>query len=601
MNIRNIAIIAHVDHGKTTLVDKLFSTAGTLDRKQVGSDRIMDNDDLERERGITILSKNASLNWKGVRINLIDTPGHADFGGQVERVLSMADGVLLVIDAFEGVMPQTRFVLEKAFANGLSPMVVVNKMDRHDARADQVLGEVFDLFIDLGAEEMALDFPAIYCSARDGWASLDANEHGTDMVPMLDAILDNFEAPNFDSEGPLQMQVATLDWNDFVGAIGIGRVRRGTIRRGSEVTLISNDGKSTRGVIKELYHIEGMERKACDVVEAGDIACIAGVKGLGLGDTIACRENPEKMTSIEIEPPTIEMEFMVNDSPFAGKEGRFVTSRQVQERLLRAATMDPALHVNTSPTGGYLVAGRGVLHLGILIENMRREGYEFAVGSPKVLLKEVDGQIHEPFEAAQVDLPNDYVGKIIEFFSKREAEINDIHQHGSRTCIKMRLPTRALIGARTHVLTLSRGEAAVSSSLEGYGPRAADIEMRHRGSLVASDSGQVTAYSLVNLEDRGHFFVAPGEQVYAGMVVGENNKDKDITLNVVRAKKMTNVRASSKDNTEKVKAAHKMCLEQFLEYLDRDELLEVTPLGLRLRKRLMNEKARLRADKETAV
>ena len=601
MNIRNIAIIAHVDHGKTTLVDKLFSAAGTLGRTQAGSDRVMDNDDLERERGITILSKNASLTWKDVRINLIDTPGHADFGGQVERVLSMADGVLLVVDAFEGVMPQTRFVLEKAFANGLSPMVVVNKMDRHDARADAVLGEVFDLFIDLGAEEMALDFPAIYCSARDGWASLDENSPGTDMNPMLDAILENFDAPQFDENSDLQMQIATLDWNDFVGAIGIGRVSRGKITRGSEITLISNEGESSKGVIKELYHIEGMERKSCDEVLAGDIACIAGVKGLRLGATITSRENPEAMQSIEIEAPTIEMEFMVNDSPFAGKEGQFLTSRQVQERLLRAATMDPALHVNPSPTGGYLVAGRGVLHLGILIENMRREGYEFAVGSPKVLLKEVGEEIHEPFELAQVDLPNDYVGKVIEFFSKREAEINDIHQHGTRTCIKMRLPTRALIGARTHVLTLSRGEGAVSSSLEGYAPRAADIEMRHRGSLVASDTGQVTAYSLTNLEDRGQFFVAPGEQVYAGMVVGENNKDKDITLNVVRAKKMTNVRASSKDNTEKVRAAHKMSLEQFLEYLDRDELLKVTPQTLRLRKRLMNEKSRLRAEKNATA
>jgi GTP-binding protein len=599
MNIRNIAIIAHVDHGKTTLVDKLFSAAGTLGRQQEGSDRVMDNDDLERERGITILAKNASLIWKDVRVNLIDTPGHADFGGQVERVLSMADGVLLVVDAFEGVMPQTRFVLEKAFANGLAPMVVVNKMDRSDARASEVIGEVFDLFVDLGAEEMALDFPVIYCSARDGWASLDEGVVGQDMAPMLDAILDNFNPPEFDSEKPLQMQIATLDWNDFVGSIGIGRVVRGVINRGEEITLISNDGVSSRGVVKELYHIEGMERKACSKVVAGDIACIAGLKNMGLGDTVSCRDNPEQIESIEIEAPTIEMEFMVNDSPFAGKEGQFVTSRQVQERLERAVMMDPALHVKPSPTGGYLVAGRGVLHLGVLIENMRREGYEFAVGSPKVLLKEVDGTMHEPFENAQVDLPNDYVGKVIEFFSKREAEIKDIHQHGSRTCIKMRLPTRALIGARTHVLTLSRGEGAISSSLEGYAPRAAEIELRHRGSLVASDTGQVTAYSLINLEDRGQFFVAPGEQVYAGMVVGENNKDKDITLNVVRAKKMTNVRAASKDNTEKVKAAYKMSLEQFLEYLDRDELLEVTPQTLRLRKRLMNEKARLRAGKET--
>ncbi len=597
MELRNIAIIAHVDHGKTTLVDGLFREAGTLDRGQQDADRIMDSNDLERERGITILSKNAALNWQGVRINLIDTPGHADFGGQVERVLSMADGVLLVVDAFEGVMPQTRFVLQKAFENRLRPLVVVNKMDRHDARADEVLGEVFDLFVELGAEELALDFPVVYCSARDRWASLEEKEQGRNMAPMLDAILDHFEPPSFDAQAPLQFQIGTLDWNDYVGRIGIGRVTRGTLRQGDEVRWVTNDGQRKRGRIKELYCYAGMERVPATSIQAGDIACVAGMEGLGLGDTLCDLVEVDPLPPICVEAPTIEMEFLVNDSPFAGKEGTYVTSRQVQERIERASMMDPALRVRIGPSGGYLVAGRGVLHLGILIENMRREGYEFAVGSPRVLLKEENGKVLEPLEDARVDVPEESMGKVIEFFGKRGAEIKDMTRQGTRASLFLSIPTRGLIGARTQVLTLTRGEGVLTSVMAGYGPRTCEIETRHNGVLVSSDSGQATAYSLRNLEDRGVFFVEPGTPIYEGMVVGENNKDNDIAINVVRAKKMTNIRSANKEIDDKIRAPRRMGLEQFLEYLDTDELLEITPQSLRLRKRLLNEKMRLRAAK----
>ena len=603
MELRNIAIIAHVDHGKTTLVDGLFKAAGTLERGQEGSDRLMDSNDLERERGITILSKNAALTWKDVRVNLIDTPGHADFGGQVERVLSMADGVLLVVDAFGGVMPQTRFVLQKAFENKLRPLVVVNKMDRQDARADAVLGEVFDLFVELGAEEMALDFPVIYASARNGWASLEEVTTGDSMEPMLDAILENFDAPNFDLEGPVQYQVGTLDWDDYVGRIGIGRVTRGVLRQGDEVRWFTNDGEKKRGRVKELYRYAGMERVPTDKVEAGDIASVAGMDGLSLGDTLVEMGNEDALPPITVEAPTIEMEFLVNDSPFAGKEGTFVTSRQVKERLERASIMDPALRITVGPSGGYLVAGRGVLHLGILIENMRREGFEFAVGSPRVLLKEDEnGKILEPMEDARVDVPEASMGKVIEFFGKRGAEISDMTRQGVRASVFFTIPTRGLIGARTQVLTLTKGEGVLTSILAGYGLRTTTIETRHNGVLVSSDTGQCTTYSLRNLEDRGVFFVANGTPIYEGMVVGENNKDNDITINIVRAKKMSNIRVANKDVDEKVRAPRIMGLEQYLEYLDTDELLEVTPQSLRLRKRQLNEKSRLRSlkSKETA-
>ena len=599
MELRNIAIVAHVDHGKTTLVDGLFREAGALARGEGDTDRLMDSNDLERERGITILSKNASVDWKGVRVNLVDTPGHADFGGQVERVLSMADGVLLVVDAFEGVMPQTKFVLRKAFENKLRPLVVVNKMDRPNARPDAVLGEVFDLFVELGAEEMALDFPVVYGSARDRWMSADENGGREDnMAPLLDAILEHFPAPHFDTEGPLQFQVGTLDWDDYVGRIGVGRVRRGVLRRGAPVAWIRNDGRTSRGTIKELYRIQGMGRVPAEEVEAGDIACLAGIDSLGLGDTLCAPDMIEALPAIEMEQPTIEMEFLVNDSPLAGREGKFVTSRQVQDRLERAAMMDPALRVSPGESGGQLVAGRGVLHLGILVENMRREGFEFAVGSPRVLVKEIDGRRCEPYEDAQVELPNETMGKVIEFFGRRGAEISEMERRGSQAVLYLRVPTRGLIGARTHVLTLTRGEGILSSMFACWDKVADAVETRNNGALVSSDNGQVTAYALRNLEDRGVFFVGPGAPVYEGMVVGESNKDKDMAINVVRQKKLTNVRSANKDVDEKIRTPRQMGLETCLEFLAADELLEVTPQSLRLRKRLLLEKQRMRARPE---
>ena len=596
METRNVAIIAHVDHGKTSLVDCLFRTAGALARSQEGSDRLLDSNDLERERGITILSKNAAVEWRGVHVNLIDTPGHADFGGEVERVLKMADGVLLLVDAFEGPMPQTRFVLRKAFENGLRPLVVINKMDRQDARPADVIGELFDLFVELGApEELALDFPVVYASAREGWAGNAPEDRDQAMAPLLDAVLAHFPAPGFDAGGPLRFQVSTLDWSDYVGRIGVGRVVRGVLRRGEEVAWVRNDGRRARGKVKELYRFQGMERIACDAVEAGDIAALAGFEGLGLGDTLCDREVVEPLAPIAVEDPTIEMEFLINDSPLAGREGRFVTSRQVQERLERAAMVDPALRVGPGPHGGMLVSGRGVLHLGILIENMRREGYEFAVGKPRVLVREIDGRKMEPLEEVQVEVPEDAMGRVIEFFGRRGAEIDGMERRGERATLFMTVSTRGMIGARTQVLTLTRGEGTVHAVSAGFGPDQGALETRHTGVLVASDTGRATAYALRGLEDRGDFFVRPGDEVYEGMVVGENNTDKDLILNVVRARKATNVRSANKDIDEKLRTAREMGLEACLEYLEDDELLEVTPGSLRLRKRQLREKDRRRA------
>jgi GTP-binding protein len=594
-SIRNVAIVAHVDHGKTSLVDCMFRTAGALQRGTESTDRLLDSNDLERERGITILSKNAAIEWQGVHVNLIDTPGHADFGGQVERVLSMADGVLLVVDAFEGPMPQTRFVLQKAFDFGLLPLVVVNKMDRKDARPDQVLGELFDLFVELGAEELALDFPVIYSSARAGWASTEETEVGTDMKPLLDQILRTVPSPELDPDGPTRIQISTLDWDNYVGRIGIGRVERGVLRHGQEVMRIANDGSKNRGRIKELYRFEGMERVAATEVRAGDIASIAGLDPLGLGDTLCDQSLVEPLPPITVEEPTIEMEFLANDSPFAGQEGKFVTSRQVAERLQRASMMDPALRINPASTGGYLVAGRGVLHLGILIENMRREGYEFAVGKPRVLIKEIDGVKHEPEEDAQVEMPEDVMGKVIEFFSKRSADISDMVRSGKRATLHMRIPTRGLLGARSQLLSLTRGEGVLSSRADGFRPWAGNLTSRHNGVLVSSHPGRITGYALRALEDRGDFFVSPSELVYGGMVVGENNKEQDITLNATKERKLTNVRSANKDVLDNLRVARKMGLEAYLEYLEDDELLEVTPQNLRLRKRILEEKARQRA------
>lgn len=596
MEVRNVAIVAHVDHGKTSLVDCLFREAGVLNRTQEGTVCLLDSNEQERERGITILSKNAAVTWRGVKINLIDTPGHADFGGQVERVLSMADGILLVVDAFEGPMPQTRFVLKKSFAAGLKPVVVLNKMDRQGVRPDTVIGELFDLFLDLGADEdLALDFPLIYSSARDGWSGRLPNQVDDGMAPLLDMILEQIQPPAMDDQAALQFQVSTLDWNDYVGRIAIGRVQRGILRRGDEVVHILNDGSRKRGKVKELYHYHGMDRVSCEAVHAGDIAALAGINGLGLGDTLCDPSQVEPLPPISIDPPTIEMEFLVNNSPLAGREGRFVTSRQVHERLQRAVMMDPALQLTIGPSGGNMVAGRGVLHLGILIETMRREEYEFAVGKPRVLTQEIDGKLNEPIEEAQIELPEDCVGRVIEFFGKRGAEFSDMQRRGETAVLFLRVPTRGMIGARTQILTLTRGEGVVSSIASGWAPLNDKIETRHNGVLIASEAGRSTAYSLRAFEDRGDFFIGSGEEVYQGMVIGENNRDNDMVLNIVRNKKLTNVRSANKDIDEKIRTPRQLGLEAMLEYVHDDELVEVTPHSLRLRKRHLVEKDRKRS------
>ena len=592
---RNVAIIAHVDHGKTTLVDGLFREAGGLARSQMGSERVMDRNDLERERGITILSKNASIDWRGVRINLIDTPGHADFGGQVERVLSMADGALLLVDAFEGPMPQTRFVLRKAFENRLRPIVVLNKMDRPEARPEAVIGEVFDLCVDLRAADWARHFPTVYASARGRWAGIAADDRGRGMAPLLDAILEQVPTPGVDENGALRFQVSTLDWSDFVGRIGIGRVHQGVLRRGATVAVVHNDGRERPGRLKELYVFEGLERVAAETVAAGDIAAVAGIEELGLGDSLCDPEQAQPLPPIRVDEPTIEMDFRVNDGPYAGLEGTYVTSRQVRDRLLRAGMMDPALRVQADTADAFKVAGRGVLHLGILIENMRREGYEFCVGKPIVLTKDIDGRRHEPIEEARVEFPEEYLGRVMEFFGVRGAEVAEMDRRGKQTVLTMHIPTRGLIGARTNLLSLTRGEGTLHAVFSGYAPERSDLSSRRNGALVATEQGKATTYALRDLEDRGEFFIRPGDPVYAGMVVGENNKDSDLPLNVVKEKKLTNMRAASKEIDEKLRPPRLMSLEMFLEYLADDELLEVTPGALRLRKRSLQRGAQRRA------
>jgi len=582
--LRNVAIIAHVDHGKTTLVDALFQESASLSRSQTG-DRVLDRNDLERERGITILAKNASLEWAGVRVNLIDTPGHADFGGQVERVLSMADGALLVVDAREGPMPQTRFVLRKAFENRLRTLVVINKMDRADARPQAVISELFDLFVDLGAEDLALDFPVVFASARDGWAGRQVDERQRGMAPLLDAILAEFPPPDDSPEGPLQFQVSTLDWSDYTGRIGIGRVRRGTLRRGMAVAWLRNDGSRANGRIKEVAVFRGLEAVPAEEVAAGDVAAVAGIEDIGLGDTLCDPEHPEARPPIRVEEPTVEMEFRVNDGPLAGRAGRFVTSRQLAGRLRRAAMIDPALRVEAGAGDRFVVAGRGLLHLGILIETMRREGYEFCVGRPRVLFREEGGKRLDPLEEATLEIPEESLGRVIEFLGQRGAEITAMERRADQAILHLRAPTRGLLGAGTRLQGLTRGQAVLHSVPVGFVPWRGDFPQRRNGSLVVTEGGRVTPYALRALEDRGEFFVAPGDEVYAGMVAGEHCREADLSVNVVRARKLTNVRSSTKDMEEKLRAPRRLGLEAMLEFLAEDELLEVTPGSLRLRKR----------------
>ena len=601
--IRNIAIVAHVDHGKTTLVDAMFRYAGTFRENQAVAERALDSGDQERERGITILAKNTAISYQGTRINIVDTPGHADFGGQVERTLNMADAVLLLVDSFEGPMPQTRFVLRKAFEHKLKALVMVNKIDRPDARPDEVLNEVFDLFVDLGADDDQLEFPVVYGSGRDGWATTDPADTNADLKPLFDLVLEHVPTPEVDPEAPARFQAATLDHDDFLGRIAVGRVERGTLDVTKRYALAHPDRDKTLSVQpKKLFRYEGLERVPTETVAPGDIAIVTGIEELGIGDTLCHPEHVEPLPAIELDEPTISMVFYVNNSPFAGQEGDYVTSRQILGRLERAATRDVALQLaRTDAADAYEVKGRGVMHLSVLIETMRREGYEFAVGKPHVILKEIDGVRCEPFERASVEVPTDHAGRIIEYLGRRRGEMLHMDSSGDLTRLEFKIPARGLIGARTSLLTLSQGEAILSHVFESWERDGGTIPRRTNGVLVSDRAGDVIAYALDGLQDRGTFFVPVGVSVYAGMIVGENNRDSDLELNVCRAKKLTNMRAAGRDDNAKIAPPKIMSLEEALEYVEDDELVEVTPKSLRLRKRLLDENERKRAKKKTAA
>ncbi|MAF65340.1 MAG: translational GTPase TypA [Planctomycetes bacterium] len=589
MSIRNIAIVAHVDHGKTTLVDAMFRFAGTVRANQQLRERALDSDAQERERGITILAKNTAINYAGVRINIVDTPGHADFGGQVERTLSLADAVLLLVDAFEGPMPQTRFVLRKALERGLRVLVMVNKIDRVDARPDDVLTEVFDLFVELGAGEEQLDFPVIFGSGRAGYAAAQPEAPRTDLAPLFEMILTEVPVPLNDSEAAVRFQATTLEHDDFVGRIAIGRVERGKLEAGARLRLCHPDRKSSPLVsVKGLFRHAGLERIAVESVSAGDVAVVAGIDDLSIGDTLCDPEHVEPLPAITIDEPTITMEFLVNDSPFAGQEGRYVTSRHLLDRLERAQIRDVALSVNRGSAGDrFEVRGRGLMHIGVLIENMRREGFEFAVGKPRVIIREIDGRAHEPYERATVEVPADHAGRIIEYLGRRRGELLNMDTRGNTTRLEFSLPARSLIGARTSLLSLSRGEAILSHVFDAWKTDGGRIPRRSTGVLVSDRAGSAVAHALDSLSDRGIFFVGPGVEVYEGMIVGSNGKLDDLPVNACRTKKLTNIRSSTKDIAVQLTPPREMSLEEYLEYIEDDELLEVTPRDLRLRKRVL--------------
>lgn len=598
-DIRNIAVIAHVDHGKTTLVDKMM-LAGKLFREgQDNSGEVLDANDLERERGITILSKNVSINWKGVKINILDTPGHSDFGGEVERVLNMADGCLLLVDAFEGPMPQTRFVLQKALQLGLKPIVVVNKVDKPNCRPEQVYEMVFDLMCDLNATEDQLDFPVVYGSAKNGWMSADRTKPTDNIEYLLDEILEKIPAPR-QLDGTPQMLITSLDYSSYTGRIAVGRVHRGVLRDGMNITICHRDGSKEKTKIKELHTFEGMGHKKTAEVCSGDICAVIGLERFEIGDTIADFENPEPLPPIAIDEPTMSMLFTINDSPFFGREGKFCTSRHINDRLQKELEKNLALRV--VPVEGYtdrwIVSGRGVLHLSVLIETMRREGYELQVGQPQVIYKEIDGQKCEPIEELTINVPQDFSSKMIDMVTRRKGELVGMDTEGDRVNIQFEIPSRGIIGLRTNVLTASQGEAIMAHRYKEYQPFKGEIIRRTNGSMIALETGTAYAYSIDKLQDRGKFFIDPGEEVYAGEVVGEHVHDNDLVINVTKAKQLTNVRASGSDEKARVIPKVVMSLEECLEYIKGDEYVEVTPKSMRMRKVLLDHLERKRANKE---
>ncbi|MBI1826589.1 MAG: translational GTPase TypA [Planctomycetes bacterium] len=597
-NIRNVAIIAHVDHGKTTLVDQMLRQCGQFRDSQLKGERILDSNDLERERGITILAKNIAIRYHDTKINLIDTPGHADFGGEVERVLKMADGCLLLVDAFEGPMPQTRFVLRKAFEFGLRPIVVINKIDRSDARPNEVLEEVFDLFLELHADEKALDFPTIYASATKGFATLDPKVQTDNVGVLFETILRHVPAPKDDANAPLQMLVTTLDYNDYVGRIGIGRVFAGVIRASSPVTVIHIDGTLAQETIGELYVFDGLGRQRVNEVSAGDICAVVGVGSVDIGNTIADRENPMPLPIIAIDEPTLHMTFRVNDSPFCGKSGKFLTSRHLRDRLEKELQRNVALRVETGATPEeFLVSGRGLLHLSVLIENMRREGYELSVGKPKVIYRELDGKKTEPIELCIIDVPNAHVGSVMELLGNRRGICKNMDSRAETTHLEFTIPARGLIGVRNRLMTATNGTAIMHHNFYEYEFLRGAIPGRANGVLVSMEAGPVTAYALEALSDRGSMFVSPTDPVYKGQIVGEHCRENDLDVNVSRAKKMSNMRAAGSDKTVVLRPPRQMTLELALEFIEDDELVEVTPDGIRLRKRMLSELDRRRAQR----
>ena len=596
MNIRNIAIIAHVDHGKTTLVDKILHSTNVFRENQETGDLIMDSNDLEKERGITIFSKNAAVQYKGVKINVIDTPGHSDFGGEVERVLKMADGVLLLVDAFEGPMPQTRFVLQKALQLHLRPIVVINKVDKPNCRPDEVNEAVFELFFNLDATEEQLNFPTFYGSGKNGWFN-SSLEQSADITPLLDGILEYVPAPKI-NEGTVQMQITSLDYSSFLGRIAVGKVTRGSIKENQPISLVQADGSTRKSRVKELYTFEGMGKKKAAEVIAGDICAVVGLEDFTIGDTIADLDNPEGLPVISVDEPTMSMLFSINTSPFFGKDGKFVTSRHLRDRLIKETEKNLALKVeDTENADSFLVFGRGILHLGILIETMRREGYELTIGQPQVIVKEINGKRHEPYEILVVDVPGDYSGKVIDLVTQRKGEMLVMESKGEMQHLEFEIPSRGLIGLRSNMLTNTAGEAVMAHRFSEYKPWKGQIPGRNNGVLISKNQAATTGYSIDKLQDRGSFFVDPGEEVYVGQIIAEHIKPGDLVVNATEGKKLTNMRASGSDDSVRIIPKIQMTLEECMEYIQQDECIEVTPKVIRLRKVLLDEEERKRVQK----
>lgn len=602
-DIRNVAIIAHVDHGKTTLVDELLKQSDTLDAHTQLQERAMDSNALEKERGITILAKNTAVDYKGIRVNIMDTPGHADFGGEVERIMKMVDGVVLVVDAYEGTMPQTRFVLKKALEQHITPIIVVNKIDKPSARPEHVVDEVLELFIELGADDDQLDFPVIYASALNGTSSLsdDPADQEPTMAPIFDTIIEKIPAPVDNSDEPLQFQVSLLDYNDYVGRIGIGRVFRGTIKVGDQVALIKLDGTVKKFRVTKLFGFFGLKRLEIQEAKAGDLIAVSGMEDIFVGETVTPVDHQDALPILHIDEPTLQMTFLVNNSPFAGREGKFVTARKIEERLMAELQTDVSLRVEpTNSPDAWTVSGRGELHLSILIENMRREGYELQVSRPEVIEKEIDGVKCEPFERVQIDTPEEYMGSVIESLSLRKGEMQDmVHTGNGQIRLTFLTPARGLIGYSTEFLSMTRGYGIMNHTFDQYLPMLpGQIGGRHQGALVSIDTGKATTYSIMSIEERGTVFVEPGTEVYEGMIIGENSRDNDLTVNITKAKQMTNVRSATKDQTSVIKKPKQLTLEESLEFLNDDEYCEVTPESIRLRKQILEKNAREKASKK---